>query len=120
MNSSEIVFAAKHMSCTELESLISALMEVRFHMSPPVSEAPPRADGTVEQQITVEDDPSISMRRLRDGRVRMWIRCSGIGWLAFNLSQRQYLPVREWLIANTDINATPDLIGKSDSGGHTH
>lgn len=120
MNAAELIREAKKLSPAEVESLIADLMDLRAEMSPPVSDEPPKPDGTSAQNVAAEDDPSISARLLKDKRVRLWIRSSGIGWLVFNLSHRTSATLRDWLIANTDRDSVSELFSEQGSKGGPH
>ncbi|KQO23479.1 hypothetical protein [Acidovorax sp. Leaf78] len=109
---------AEEMDADALDKLISALAEVRSKKLPAVSQTRPGMGdpSTLDTIITMEDDPSMMAIRLRDGRVRVWARSSGFGWLAFNLPMTNALLLKDWFNANLDGNS--DLL--SDSGGQAH
>lgn len=101
-----------------LDELISRLGEARASMLPHVSKTRPEP-GSVEATTTpvsMEDEPALRAVRLRDGRVRLWARSSGFGWLAFNIGNVDACALRDWFTAN--VQGRSDLFGDSD--GHAH
>lgn len=108
---------AKTLSTADLETLIADLAEIRAGMAPEVSRTPP-GPAEAETNVSVHDEPAIQARLLRDGRIRLWIRNPGIGWLVFNLSHEQGVTLREYFIANTDQNALPALFGAQNGNRH--
>lgn len=112
----EIMKLAAALTTAELETLIADLAELRAGMTPPVSQHPPRP-GEQDQNISCQDEPAMQARLLRDGRIRLWIRNAGLGWLVFNLAREQAVTLREFLRANTDPDAIPALFGDNDGEG---
>ncbi|WP_101048907.1 hypothetical protein [Macromonas nakdongensis] len=110
--------SAGQLNAQELDGLISALAMTRATMSPPVSHARPKPtdESAMDTPVTVEDSPAMEARLLRDGRVRLWARSSGFGWLAFNLEPRNARVLRDWLAAN--VEGASDLIGQQNAQRH--
>jgi len=117
-NIEHLIESASKLKAQELDALISALAQTRAAMSPPVSETRPKPteESTINTPVTVEDSPAMEARLLRDGRIRIWARSSGFGWLAFNLEPRSAQPLRDWLMAN--VHGTSDLIGQQNVQRH--
>lgn len=58
---------------------------------------------------------------LKDGRIRIWLSNSGLGWLAFNFTVKQSIALRELLIVNTPPNdAHPNLSSNEGGDGSAH
>lgn len=112
----KLLQAAAVMAPADLETLIADLSSLRAGMPPPVAQTPPRP-GEQDQNISCQDEPAMQARLLRDGRIRLWIRNAGLGWLVFNLSREQAVTLREFLRANTDPDAIPALFGDNDGEG---
>ena len=119
MKSAELIAHARNLSTKELETLIADLLEVRANMAPAVPITRPQPGDLEDVNISMQDDPSIEARRLKDGRIRLWMRNAGIGWLAFNLSIENGITLREYLIANTDQDRMPALLGNGGGEGNT-
>jgi hypothetical protein len=104
----------------ELETLIADLAVARANMNPPVPKTPPSPDQ--EKRISLWDDPSLSMRLLRDGRIRLWIMNPGIGWLVFNIPVNTACSMRDYLVANTTtVESVPNLSSEDfPNGGTSH
>jgi hypothetical protein len=117
INLKSILDAARRLSASELESLISDLAEIRAEKTPEVMRRPPQLTDE-DIRVIPQDDPSIEARVLRDGRIRLWIRHGGLGWLVFNLSRQTNVVLRDYFIANTDPDERPDLVGQQ--GGSKH
>lgn len=114
----DFVRIANDLTAHELDMLISALAEVRANKAPPVSENRPRADdeSVMDTPVTVEDSPAMQAKVLRDGRIRLWARSSGFGWLAFNLNLRDARTLRDWMSAN--VKGVSDLLGEQNPQRH--
>lgn len=97
----------------ELEKLIHELAEKRSLMEPSVPRTREEAFQAPETVALLEDEPSAIAVRLKDGRVRLWMRNRGIGWQAFNLDIRNARTIRDWLIAN--VGGDSDLLSKQIS-----
>jgi hypothetical protein len=109
---------AEALSATQVESLISDLAAHRGNMLPPVSKG--RPDGP-NQRISVQDAPSLSAVRLRDGRIRLYLSNQGLGWLAFNIPLADGIALRDFLIANIpEQSAGPTLFGIEADNGPAH
>lgn len=116
----DLLEAAEKLSARELETLISDLAEIRSGKEPKVTRQPPGStDGDI--RVIPQDNPTIQARALRDGRIRLWLRHSGLGWLVFNLSVDTCVTMREFFAANTDPNRRPALLGEQNGNGNaTH
>ena len=66
--------------------------------------------------VTMEDSPAMMAVRLRDGRIRLWARNSGFGWLAFNLPEADATILKDWFNAN--LEGDSDLFSQSDGPAH--
>lgn len=95
----------KTLTAQELELLIHELAEQRSVMKPPVALTRAEAFETPNAVALLEDEPSCVAARLKDGRIRLWMRNRGIGWQAFNMDTRNAAALRDWLIANVDTPA---------------
>lgn len=109
------------LTTAQVEKLIADLAELRASMQPEVSVVPPGPGGLSNDRVTVSlvDDPYLSARPLKDGRVRLWLRNGGLGWMIFNLSIEKACALRDFLIANTPASpGEHDLFrdGGGDSG----
>ncbi len=115
---SALLSIAKEMDGQALDALISALAEVRANTQPPVeSTRPVPTEGsTTDTPVTIEDSPAMMAKLLRDGRVRLWARSSGFGWLAFNLSHEEAVTLKDWFTAN--VEGVSDLFGQSVGQAH--
>ncbi len=103
------------LSTEEVETLISDLAELRAHMDPPV---PMERPTSPNQRVSMQDEPSVLAKPLRDGRIRFWIRNHGIGWLVFNFTVQQAITLRQFFISNTPAHdGKPNLF--DDDGSDT-
>ena len=102
----------------EIDDIISRLGEARGAMLPHVSKSrpEPKSLAGMTTPVSMEDEPALRALMLRDGRVRIWARSSGFGWLAFNINPTDARALRDWFSANVQGNA--DLFGHGD--GHAH
>ena len=109
---------AEEMDAEALDTLISAMAEVRAKKLPAVASTRPMPTepSAMATSVTMEDSPAMLAVRLKDGRIRLWARSSGFGWLAFNLPTGDALLLKDWLNAN--LEGDSDLL--SQSGGHAH
>lgn len=109
---------AEEMDTEALDKLISAMAEVRAHKQPAVAATRPMPTDPLSTAtpITMEDSPAMMAVRLRDGRIRIWARSSGFGWLAFNLPETDALLLKDWFNANLEGNS--DLISESSGPAH--
>lgn len=110
----------KTLTASEIETLISELAVVRANMLPPIPfEVPKATDPDIDSShVTVQDDPYVQVKLLKDNRIRIWLRSWGLGWMAFNLTQDNACTIRDYLIANTPDNRKVDFFTDHDSGGH--
>ncbi len=112
-----ILDTARRLSTSELETLIADLAEIRAEKTPEVMRRPPQLTDE-DIRVIPQDDPTICARMLRDGRIRLWMRHSGLGWLVFHLNRDTSVTLRDFFIANTDHDARPALLGKQDGNMH--
>jgi len=97
-----IVAVSGKLTAAEVETLISDLAELRAHMEPPVPFDEPIPENFKEnQKISVQNNPYISLRLLRNRGIRLWLRHHGIGWMIFNIPTDKACAIRDYLIANT-------------------
>ncbi len=108
----------------EIESLLADLAGLRAEMIPPVPVTVPTLASTETHSpnISMQDDPYFSIRLLKDGQFRFWLRNQGLGWMVFNLSSQKSCALRDYLIANAP--ATPPgsdfFVEKRGGGGTEH
>lgn len=115
MSVGELFKAAENLSTRDLEALIALLAEQRAHRDPPVTFQPPNP-GEGSQDVSVQNDPYLSARRLRNGGMRLWMRSGGLGWLVFDLTAEQTIALRNWINASgIEDQGGPNLF--SESGG---
>ncbi|MHB1091731.1 hypothetical protein [Thiobacillus sp.] len=112
------------LSTVEVETLIADLAFLRANMLPPVPfELPSPGDPNSDlPNLSVQDDPYISVRLLRDGKIRFWLRNFGLGWMIFNLPVEKACAVRDYLVANTPKESPGPSIFADDfkSSGPSH
>lgn len=114
-----LIKSAATLSAQELDVLISGLAEIRAHTEPPVSPKRPDPNDTnpaLDTPVTMEDSPAMQAKLLRDGRIRIWARSSGFGWLAFNIEMRDATLLRDWFTAN--VAGESDLFSQGDTKSH--
>lgn len=103
-----------------LETLIAALAGLRAQMEPAVEHLPPSAADTERRSVvSVQSDPDIVTAALTGGRVRFWLRHTGLGWIAVQLSADKARIVRDYLIKWVPGEAPVNLIGDDNRGGET-
>ena len=103
------------MTAHELQTLVSQLAAARSKMTPEVAKTPHE---DLEVEVTKQPDPDLQMKLLRDGRIRVWLRHNGYGWIPFDLPVRNAIAVREYLIANTPDDETgATFFSEEDPGG---
>lgn len=91
-------------SSSQLETLITELLILRANLLPEVPLEPPKKSDDPAlhtSNISVQDNPHWQARPLRDGRIRMYLRHAGLGWMVFNLPVDQACTFRDFLIVNT-------------------
>lgn len=76
------------LTASDLEEAIRALANARAGMQP---EVPRSIEGAAlsDSRALVEESPLFTFVTLSDGGLRIHIRSSGLGWLAFNLTAAQ-------------------------------
>ena len=113
---SALLSIADEMDAEALDTLISAMAEVRAKKLPAVASTRPTEPSDIDTPVTMENSPAMFAKLLKDGRVRLWARSSGFGWLAFNLPMEDARTLRDWFMANVD--GISDLF--SERLGPTH
>lgn len=73
-------------SAQELDEIIRTLAEVRAGMQPPVPSTAPGPHSSEGIKVLHETMDSLVIRRLTGGRLRLYLRNSGLGWLAHDVS----------------------------------
>lgn len=108
------------LSAADLESLIADLAALRAQMEPQV---PLTVDAlkkaTESRNVSVVDEPDMEVRPLKDGRIRIWMRSGGLGWLIFNLTRNNAVVLRDYLIASTGDSEISSLLGDDISDSPT-
>ncbi|SFI74606.1 hypothetical protein [Nitrosomonas sp. Nm34] len=87
-----------NLSASEIEKLIADLSKVRASMLPSIPFSQPE---TEDQNISFQDDPHFAAELQNDGRIRLWFRDYGLGWMIFNIPVSKACTLRDFLIANT-------------------
>ncbi|SFM56284.1 hypothetical protein [Nitrosomonas communis] len=103
------------LSAQELTTLIAELAIVRANMLPEVPKNPPVKS---DEGMSVQDDPQLAVVKLKDERIRFGFRNAGLGWLVFNIPSNKACSIRDYLIANTQPDAS-DLFRNKDGSGST-
>ena len=88
----------------EIEKLIADMLLLRSGMLPPVPYEPPRPDSEADQavNVTVQAEPRIALELThRNGKIRMWLRHEGAGWMIYELPVATACGMRDYLVANT-------------------
>ncbi len=108
-----------NLSTTEVETLIADLSVVRANMQPAVPFAQPKPEDLNDDSanISCQDDPRLSVRLLHDGRIRLWLRNAGLGWMIFNLPINVACTIRDYLVANTPKTSDGSNLFSKDFGG---
>lgn len=101
------------LTASDMERLILDLADLRATMDPAVPmERPTPGANTTAVQVASQEDASLMAALRRDGSVRLWIRSAGLGWLAFGLSQRNTITLRDYLNGKVqDAPGASQLIG---------
>lgn len=94
----------------QIESLISDLALVRGQLDPPVPFTPPLGP-KIEGNISVQSNPSVAIRRMRNGDGRLYIRNHGLGWLVFDFVKVKLGDFRDAMVSKTlDIDPAGNLV----------
>lgn len=106
-------------SATQVETLIADLSVLRANILPPVPFEPPKPTDPSGESLNVsaQDDPYLQARLLHDGRIRLWIRNHGLGWLVFNLPVEQARGLRDYLNANLPETPSSPSLFDDELGG---
>jgi hypothetical protein len=73
-------------SAEDLDDIIRSLAEARAGMQPAVPKKAPGAHSSEDASVLHETIDSLVIRRLTGGRLRFYLRNSGLGWLAHEVS----------------------------------
>lgn len=95
-------------TANELETLLVKLMSLRGRMRPQVSALPDMEDET--SLISCQEDGGFALSTSSDGRTRLFLRHSGLGWVAFTFSNDHAVLLRDYLVANTKDDERVNLI----------
>jgi len=103
-------------SAQQLENLLVTLMSLRGQMRPSVPAMPNIEDET--SVISCQEDGGFALSTSSDGRTRLFLRHSGLGWLAFTFGTEHALLLRDYLVNNTPDDKRTNLISEQigDSG----
>lgn len=112
------VLISAAMTARDLETLLADLAVARASMDPPVPFEPPTRHDLpdADQRISEQEKPYFQARALKDGRIRIYMRHMGFGWMIFNLAPDAAASLRDYLIANTP-DATSGLFGEDGGDG---
>ncbi|MGH6625166.1 MAG: hypothetical protein ACRECD_01240 [Burkholderiaceae bacterium] len=110
---------ASGLDADSLEDLISQLALLRSDMTPPVPHSRPDPTQKPDKHVTIEDDPAMTAVRLKDGRIRLWARNRGTGWMAYNMATRDACALRDYLSIHLPETGKPPSLF-SDGDGQTH
>lgn len=102
----------------QLEQLIGQLAELRAHMSPAVPLQQP--EPTDETNVLVQDDPYFGVGVHQDGKLYIWARNMGIGWLLFRIPAAKAPGIRDYLVANVRSDGEGSLFSSSRDVGGSH
>lgn len=106
----------------QLQTLIADLAVARANMLPPVpyerKELAQASDDSL--RLSEQSDPYVQIAERRDKTFLLWMRNSGIGWLAFNVSRETAVGIRDYITSRTldDKAGTPGLFGEQGPEGH--
>ncbi len=70
----------------ELDEIIRTLAEARAGMQPEVPLTAPGAASDMKTEVLHEQGSLLIVRRLTGGRLRFYLRNSGLGWLAHDVT----------------------------------
>jgi len=112
------------LTTADFEKLIGDLLVLRDGMDPSVPYEPPNrhVDADQDTNVSVQTNPYVTMKLLKDRRIRFWLRNSGLGWMIFDLPVATACGIRDYLIANTpdDVNAPSLFTEEADKGDKSH
>jgi hypothetical protein len=97
-------------SAEKLETLLVQLMSLRGQMRPSVSAMPNMEDES--SLISCQEDGGFALSTSSDARTRLFLRHSGLGWLAFTFGQEHAALLRDYLVANTPNDQPVNLISE--------
>lgn len=102
----------------QLERLIGRLAELRAHMSPEVPLQQP--EPTDETNVLLQDNPYFGVAVHRNGKLYIWARNMGIGWLLFRIPAAKVPGIRDYLVANVLGDGEGSLFSSSRDEGGRH
>lgn len=106
------------LDAAEVDALIRQLAQLRAGMQPPVPATRRQLEAT-GQDVTAIEDPALLIAPTTRGSFRLWLRHSGIGWIAYDLGGTQARTSAKYILsfpAGDDEGV--DLTGHE--GGHRH
>lgn len=101
----------------ELRELILKLMSLRGRMRPSVPTLPNMDDES--SLVSFQEDGGFSLSTSSDGGTRIYLRHSGLGWVAFTFSEEHAILLRDYLVANTPHDRAVNLISDKIDGSGT-
>jgi hypothetical protein len=104
-------------TANQLEDLLVKLMSLRGQMLPAVSAMPNMEDE--KRLISCQEDGGFALSTSSDARTRLYLRHSGLGWLAFTFGVEHALLLRDYLTNHTPDEKRMNLISDEPAGGDT-
>lgn len=100
----------------ELHELIVRLMSLRGRMRPAVPTLPNMEDES--SLVSCAEEGGFSLSTSSDGRTRLYLRHSGLGWVTFTFREDHAILLRDYLAANTPRDGAINLISdETDASG---
>ena len=110
----------KVLDANDLENLIVKLAMLRSQTEPPVHRSPPSlADPLSRSNVSVQRDPDIQLAALSDGGIRLWLRHTGLAWMAVQFSPDKARLFRDYLSKWVHGAAPMNLISDEERGSGT-
>lgn len=105
------------LNASQVETLISDLARLRAQMKPEVPDAMPTDEN---MRVSLQTEPAVEMRSLKNGAIRLRLRNVGLGWLVFDFTPMQTAGLRDFLIALGARNETsfPGLFESEEADGN--
>ncbi len=105
------------LNASQVETLISDLALLRAQMTPKVPSAMPTDEN---MRVSVQNEPAVEMKALKDGGVRLNLRNVGLGWLVFNLTPVQTAGLRDFLnvLGASSRTSFPSLFDDEEMDGN--
>ena len=100
-----------------LDELIHQLAMARASMTPaiPLSRDSAIEDGSL---ATIEDGGSAVIARRQSGGFRLWLRHSGLGWMAWEIDNRFARGMADYIVTNTTPIEGANLVSDKDTNWH--